>query len=108
VIEAAGTSMTINQSLSSVRRSGTVLLLGITGHEKEEVNWGRVTLDELNLLGTVRYRMEDFPRAIEMIHQETVNVDTLILKRFTLTEAPSVFEETIRHPESALKSVMVA
>jgi L-iditol 2-dehydrogenase len=108
VIEAAGTSMTINQSLSSVRRSGTVLLLGITGHEKEEVNLGRVTLDELNLLGTVRYRMEDFPRAIEMIHQETVNLNSIILRRFTLTEMPEVFKEIVRFPESALKSVMVA
>lgn len=108
VIEAAGTSMTVHQSLSSVRRGGTILLLGITGHEKEEVNLGRATMDELNLLGTVRYGVGDFPKAIEMIHQQTVDLDSLILKRFALKEAPGVFEEMVRFPERALKSVMVA
>jgi L-iditol 2-dehydrogenase len=108
VIEAAGTSTTVHQAFSSVRRGGTVLLLGITGHEKEEVNLGRATMDELNLLGTVRYGKEDFSRAIEMIHRGTIDLDTIILKRFTLSEAPKVFEEMVRLPESALKSVMIA
>jgi L-iditol 2-dehydrogenase len=108
VIEAAGTSTTIHQAFSSVRRGGTVLLLGITGHEKEEVNLGRATMDELNLLGTVRYGGKDFPRAIEMIQRGAVDLDTLILKRFVLSETPKVFEEMVRFPESALKSVMVA
>jgi L-iditol 2-dehydrogenase len=108
VIEAAGTSTTVRQAFSSVRRGGTVLLLGITGHEIEEVDLGRATMDELNLLGTVRYGREDFPRAIEMIHREAVDLDTIILKRFTLSEAPKLFEEMVRFPESALKSVMIA
>lgn len=108
VIEAAGTSATVQQAFSSVRRGGTVLLLGITGHEKEEVNLGRATMDELNLLGTVRYGREDFPRAIEMIHRGIIDLDTIILKRFALSEAPKVFEEIVRFPESTLKSVMIA
>jgi len=108
VIEAAGTSTTIHQALSSVRRGGTVLLLGITGHEKEEVNLGRATMDELNLLGTVRYGEKDFPKAIEMIQRGAVDLDTLILKRFDLSETPKVFEEIVRSPETALKSVMIA
>jgi len=108
VIEAAGTSTTIHQALSSVRRGGTVLLLGITGHEKEEVNLGRATMDELNLLGTVRYGEKDFPKAIEMIQRGVVDLDTLILKRFDLSETPKVFEEIVRSPETALKSVMIA
>ncbi|MGA2466296.1 MAG: alcohol dehydrogenase catalytic domain-containing protein [Thermodesulfobacteriota bacterium] len=108
VIEAAGTSTTVRQSLSAVRRGGTILLLGITGHQKEEVHLERATLDELNLLGTVRYGMGDFPRAIEMIHQETVDLDTLILRRFALTETPRIFEELVRFPERVLRSVMIA
>ena len=108
VIEAAGTSMTVHQAFSSVRRGGTVLLLGITGHEKEEVNLGRATMDELNLLGTVRYGMGDFPKAIQMIHQETVDLNSIILKRFALNEVPGVFEEMARFPGRALKSVMIA
>jgi L-iditol 2-dehydrogenase len=108
VIEAVGSSATIRQAFSAVRRAGTVLLLGITGHEKEEVDLGRATMDELNLLGTVRYGRKDFPRAIEMIHRGAVDLDTIILKRFALSDTPKVFEEMLRFPESALKSVMIA
>jgi threonine dehydrogenase-like Zn-dependent dehydrogenase len=65
-------------------------------------------MDELNLLGTVRYGRKDFPRAIEMIHRGAVDLDTIILKRFALSDTPKVFEEMLRFPESALKSVMIA
>ena len=108
VIEAAGTSATIRQSFSLIRRGGTILLLGIAGHEKEEVPLERVTLNELNVLGTVRYGMEDFPRAIEMIHQQMVDLDSIITRRFGMTDLPEVFRETIHYPERMLRSVMVA
>jgi L-iditol 2-dehydrogenase len=108
VIEAAGTSATILQSFSLVRRGGTILLLGITGHEKEEVPLERATLNELNVLGTVRYGMGDFPRAIEMIHQQTIDLDSIITRLFGITNLPEVFRETLHSPERMLRSVMVA
>jgi L-iditol 2-dehydrogenase len=107
VIEAAGSSVTIQQAFSAVRKAGTVLLLGLTGHPKEEVPLERVTLDELNLHGTMRYAMGDFPEAIKMIHQKSIDLDSLILKRFALVETPEVFEETFRSPQNVLKSVMI-
>ena len=108
VIEAAGSSAAIRQSFSFARRGGTILLLGITGHEKEEVPLERVTLEELNVLGTVRYGMGDFLRAIEMIHQQMVDLDSIITRRFGMTDLPDVFRETIHFPERMLRSVMVA
>ncbi len=108
VIEAAGSSVTIRQAFSMVRTGGTILLLGITGHEKEEVPLEKVTLGELNVMGTMRYAMGDFPNAIEMIHQNAIDLDTLILRRFVLPEIPEVFKETLQSPERVLRSVMVA
>lgn len=107
VIEAAGSSVTIRQAFSAVRKGGTVLLLGLTGHEKEEVHLERVTLDELNVIGTMRYAMGDFPSAIEMIHKKLIDLNSLILRRFPLTEIDEVFEETHCSPERVLRSVMV-
>jgi L-iditol 2-dehydrogenase len=108
VIEAAGTSATIRQAFSVVRRAGTVLLLGISGHDREEVDLGRVTLEELSLLGTMRYGEGDFPRAIDLIRRGEIDLDTLILKRFPLAETPGVLAESLRSPESVLRSVMTA
>lgn len=108
VIEAAGTSATIRQSFSFVRRGGTLLLLGITGHEREEVPLEKVTLDELNVLGTVRYGMWDFPRAVEMIHQQSVDLDPIITRRFGMSDLPGVFRETVLSPGRMLRSVLVA
>jgi 2-desacetyl-2-hydroxyethyl bacteriochlorophyllide A dehydrogenase len=107
VIEAVGSSVTIGQALSVVRKGGTVLLLGLTGHVKEEVYLEKVTLDELNVVGTMRYAMGDFPRAIELIQQNAVDLDSLILRRFALSEIAEVFKEGLRHPGMVLRSVMV-
>jgi len=68
----------------------------------------RVTLNELNLHGTMRYAMGDFPEAIEMIHQKSIDLDSLILNRFTLAETPRIFKETCQSPEKVLKSVMIS
>jgi L-iditol 2-dehydrogenase len=106
VIEAAGTSATIRQALSAVRRAGTVLLLGITGHDREEVDLGRVTLEELSLLGTMRYGQDDFPKAIDLIRREEIDLDALILRRFPLEETPEVLAESLRSPDTVLRSVM--
>jgi L-iditol 2-dehydrogenase len=108
VIESAGSSETIRQAFSMVRKGGTILFLGITGHGTEEVNLDRVVNDELNLLGTVRYAMGDFPKAIEMIQQGIIDLETLIHKRFVLSETPGVFEEAGRFPERMLRYVMVS
>jgi L-iditol 2-dehydrogenase len=108
VIEAAGTSATIDQSFSFVRRGGTILLLGITGHEREEVPLEKVVLDELNLLGTVRYGAEDFPRAIEMIQNQAIDLEALLTQRFKMSDLPRVFRETALSPGKTLRSVMVA
>jgi L-iditol 2-dehydrogenase len=108
VIEAAGSSVTIQQAFSLVRRGGTVLLLGLTGHLKEEVYLEKVTLDELNVVGTIRYAKGDFPGAIEMIHQNGIDLDTLIVRRFALNELPEALKETVQSPEKVLRSVMIA
>jgi L-iditol 2-dehydrogenase len=108
VIEAAGTSTTIRQSFSFVRRGGTILLLGITGHEREEVPLEKVVLDELNLLGTVRYGARDFTRAIEMIDQQAIDLDSIITQRFGMSDLPGVFRENALSSDRMLRSVMVA
>jgi 2-desacetyl-2-hydroxyethyl bacteriochlorophyllide A dehydrogenase len=108
VIEAAGSSATIDHAFSAVRRGGTILLLGLTGHEKEQVSLERVTLDELNVAGTMRYAHGDFQRAIGMLERGEIDLDALILRRFALAEAPGVFRETLRAPEQVLRSVMIA
>ena len=107
VIEAAGSTATIEQAFSMVRCGGTILLLGLTGHKKEEIPLEQVTLNELNVLGTMRYAKGDFPSAIETIHQKKINLDTLIQRRFGLLETPEVFKEILQSPEKVLKSVMV-
>ena len=98
----------IRQSFAFIRRGGTILLLGITGHEKEEAPLEKVVLDELNLLGTVRYGARDFTRAIEMIAQQAIDLDSIITQRFGMSDLPSVFREIILSPERTLRAVMVA
>ncbi len=106
--EAAGTSATIRESFKAVRKGGTVLLLGLTGHEIEEVPLEQAVLRELKLVGTVRYDDGDYPKAIDMMSRGEVKVKPIIERTFPLEETPRVFEDILASPGGILRAVMVS
>jgi 2-desacetyl-2-hydroxyethyl bacteriochlorophyllide A dehydrogenase len=107
VFEAAGSSPTIGQSIEMVRKGGTVVLIGVTGHKSEDVPLDQTVFRELRLVGTIRYAPGDYEKAIAMLSSGVIQVKPLIERTFFLGETPRVFEEILASPEGVFRAVMV-
>ncbi len=106
VVEAVGSTNTIQQSFEVVRKGGTILLVGLTGHSFEEIPLEKAVLNELNIKGTVRYTSGDYTEVLKILEDKIVNVEMLVSRRFSLDETPTVFSQLLRDSSGILKSVM--
>lgn len=106
--EAAGTTATIRESFKAVRKGGTILLMGLTGHKTEEVPLEEAVLRELNLVGTIRYDYGDYQKAIDLLSSERIKVKPIIEQNFSLEDTPKVFEDVLASPVGILRAVMVS
>ena len=64
--ECAGVEATINAAIGAIQKGGTIVLVGVYG-ERPRLDVGLVQDRELNLVGTLMYKHEDFTRAVELI-----------------------------------------
>ena len=106
VFEAAGNILTMRQALETVRKGGSVVLVGLTAHESERIPWLTAVLKELTLVGTIRYVPEDYSRAIDLMSRGAVRVKPIIQRTFLLDETPEVFEDISKSPAGVLRAVM--
>ena len=67
---------TVPQALASVRRGGTVALLGLTGGAKVELEVDRLALDEIDLLG-IRSSPNAYPAMIDLLATGAVTAKPL-------------------------------
>ena len=79
------------QALASVRRGGTVALLGLTGGASVELPADRLTLDEIDLIG-VRSSPNAYPAMIELMATGVVSVKALAAHVFPLEAVARALE----------------
>lgn len=88
VIEATGTSESLDLALRFVRNRGTINLKSTTGI-RTMTNLTEIVVRELHLQGS---RCGAFPPAIEMIAQGKINVSALISATFPLTKVQAAID----------------
>ncbi|MBI1734593.1 MAG: alcohol dehydrogenase catalytic domain-containing protein [Candidatus Rokubacteria bacterium] len=66
VFEAAGTATSLRTAVEAARKGGKVLLLGVQ-HEEVALDWGRVLMNEQQIIGSIIYRRDDFADAITIL-----------------------------------------
>lgn len=100
VVEAAGTTLTVEQTPFMVRKAGKVALVGESK--------GYLNLEDANeaVFFTVYISPVEYPLAVELIAKKTVDVKGLVTHRFRLAD----FEKAIRtiddSAEKALKVII--
>lgn len=87
LIECSGSSAALTAHLSSVRRGGTVVLVGV-GPRQLSVPMDLVQEGELTLRGSHRY-VRTWPDAIELAASGRIDLDSLVTARFGLDEVES-------------------
>jgi L-iditol 2-dehydrogenase len=104
VFECSGSPAAVAQALASVRRGGTVALLGLTGGASVELPADRLTLDEIDLIG-VRSSPNAYPAMIELMATGAVSAKALTAHVFPLESVARALEALERR--EAVRPIVV-
>jgi 2-desacetyl-2-hydroxyethyl bacteriochlorophyllide A dehydrogenase len=89
--ECAGVEETINAAIGTVQKGGTIVLVGVYG-ERPKLDVGLVQDRELNLVGTLMYKYEDFTRAVELMARGRVVTAPLDSRHFSFEEYAGAYQ----------------
>jgi 2-desacetyl-2-hydroxyethyl bacteriochlorophyllide A dehydrogenase len=89
VIETAGTAEAVEEAVKLVRPAGRVVLVGLP-HSPSSISFFSVVRRELSLIGSMIYR-DEFPQALELLADGSIEVAPLITHRFSLDAVHAAF-----------------
>lgn len=100
--EAVGIPQTLRQSIEAVRKGGTVVMVGL--FESAEVSFpaNQIVQRELSVIGAQGYSW-DFPRAISMVQQGSVQLREMVTHTFPLEEVQAAFDLLMEPDTPAVK-----
>ena len=104
VFDAVGRSQTVVESIDSVRKGGTVTLIGNISPEVT-IPLQKVVSRQIRLQGTAASSGE-YPEAIEMLASGRIQVRPLISAVAPLDEGPRWFERLHAHEANLMKVVL--
>lgn len=82
-VDAVGSQ--INECIKTVRKGGRVLLFGINMKAESAIKQSEITTKEIQILGTWLAK-DNFPRAVEILESNILNVELLITHKLDLDE----------------------
>ncbi len=104
-IECVGTSGTVAGGLPVLKKGGKMVVAGVFPKEVL-VNLGFVQDRELELIGTLMYRMDDFLEARDLISSGKAPVSQLINSRYPLAEIIDAMKAIDAKPELNFKTMI--
>ena len=104
VAEAVGNSVTVNAAIDSVRKGGSVVLVGNTS-PKVDLPLQKVVARQIRLQGSCASAGE-FPKAIELFASGAIQVKPIITAIAPLEEGPQWFERLHAREPNLMKVVL--
>ncbi len=83
--ECVGIEATMTDAIETIAKGGTIVVVGVFG-EKPRVDMGLVQNNELNLVGTLMYKKEDYERAVELIGSGEVATAPLMSRHYPMDD----------------------
>ncbi|RIK53037.1 MAG: alcohol dehydrogenase [Chloroflexi bacterium] len=106
-IEAAWADQSIQWSAEMARLGGRLVLVGIPGDNRLQMN--HATARRKGLTIRLARRMKHvYPRAIKLVESGAVNLTSLISHRFPLAEAPAAFALNDAYQDNVVKVIIDA
>ena len=90
-VEASGTETGLADALESVRRGGTVVLVGLPPEREASVDVHRLVDGELDVRGSFRYR-DTYPPAVDLLRTGRADPAATVDAEFGLDEVREAFE----------------
>ncbi|KAI1822468.1 GroES-like protein [Xylaria intraflava] len=91
VMECTGVESSVCTAAFTVRRGGTLMVIGVGRPVMNNVPFMHLALSEIDLKFINRYR-DTWPAAIQCLKGEVVNLDKMVTHRFPLERAIEAFE----------------
>ncbi|MEE8398046.1 MAG: zinc-binding dehydrogenase [Desulfobacterales bacterium] len=99
---------TMNTCIDTVKRMGTVLCFGVPDDAVVPINYQKVVLQNINLIGSWGPEIQaDFPLAMRWIAEGRIDVSPIITHRMPFTEVQKGFEIFTQQRDRAIKIVLV-
>ena len=103
-LEAVGATEPVKTAIASVRKGGTVTLIGNVT-PKIELNLQSVVTREIRLQGTCGSNGE-YPACIDLLVKGLIKVDEIISERVSLEDAAKAFQRLYNHEPNLMKVIV--
>ena len=100
--EAAGAQGAVTDLIAGVENGGTVIIVGVF-EENPVVNMGFLGEHELNVLGSMMYRQEDYEEAVRFIAEGRIKTTPLITSHFAFEEYLNAYKFIEKEGDRSLK-----
>ncbi|MBA4166758.1 MAG: zinc-binding dehydrogenase, partial [Chitinophagaceae bacterium] len=100
--EAAGAQGAVTDLIAGVENGGTIIIVGVF-EENPVVNMGFLGEHELNVLGSMMYRHEDYQEAVEFIAAGKIKTTPLITSRFSFDDYLKAYKFIEQQGDKSLK-----
>jgi L-iditol 2-dehydrogenase len=102
IFECIGISPTINQAIDYARKGSTIVVVGVFA-DLSTINMGFVQDHELSLIGSAMYREEDYIKAIELVNNKLIELDTLVTHRVKFKDYADAYKIIDEQKDKAMK-----
>lgn len=103
VVEATGHPNVFEMALSSVRKHGTVIMIGIF-HAPATANIAQIVRREIQIKGSICYTWTDYKECIDLVESGKVKVEPMISHTFDLKDMDKALE--VIDQRKAIKIIM--
>ena len=100
--EAVGAQAALTDMIAGIENGGTVIIIGVYV-QNPVVNMGYLGEHELNVLGSMMYREEDYQEAIEKIAGGQIKTDPVITHHFPFEQYHDAYKFIESHTDQAVK-----
>lgn len=105
VLECVGRPETIRQMVDLASSGATLMPIGFTGRDLDEVNMSKITLAEMDVLGILGF-CRDYPTALKLMKRGLVDMESLITQRYVLSEVEKAIKLAIERPNDVIRAVV--
>lgn len=102
IFECVGAQETIEQAIETARKGSRIVVVGVFG-DKPRIDMGFVQDRELELIGTLMYRREDYLKAIELVQDNLVRLRPLITHCYSMTDYIKAYNLIDEQPGKVMK-----
>ena len=102
IFECAGVPETMDTAIRIARKGSTLIIVGVFG-DRVPMDMAQVNENELTLIGTARYVIEDFKTAISLVGNEKVHLSPLLTDEYEFAQYADAYRRIDQHKNSVMK-----